>query len=559
MLKFISVLGNRPYDECSYYMGNPSNKAKECHYVQYSLLKLLQKHGVIPEKVIVLTTQGAYENNWIKNIKAPHDSGLEELLEGFCSSTGTQVRNIMIPTGKNEEELWEMFKIVLNCIDEGDEIILDITHSFRYIPMLTFIVLIYARIVKKCAIKDIYYGAYEAAQNGDAPIYVLTPYVNLFDWIIAVERYLSTGDAERLRELTRSEATKINKEIRIDVPSNGELDRRLLFREPNALKLLAKSMHNFSEVMRTCRGPGITQVITNLKANIELVVESAAHEKVKPLSPIIDLVKSRFDKFHSGSDIINVIEAAKWCLEKRMYQQGFTILQEGLISWACEQKALDKKDVDEREKITDEAHMIDKPSLESDDQYNTVLSIISSMGVTRNDINHAGWRKDAAKITKFEGILRNHIADAEAVFNQCENFVTSSKPTASEIRSMLLILSHPLTVKQRKDAEESLKVTNFVALPEKMAYLWSNIPPDLDELDKYLEPIKQWAIENGKPGDYALVQGDFGATIALVDHCRVHGIVPVYATTRRKAVERVNGEKITIEREFEHVRFRMYT
>jgi len=156
VLKFISVLGNRPYEECSYYMDHQDNKAKESHYVQYSILELLQKQGVVPDKIIVLTTQEAYENNWIKNIKANNDSGLESILKEFCQSSGAEARNIMIPAGKNEEELWEMFNVVLNCIDEGDEIILDITHSFRYIPMLTFIVLIYARIVKKCTI--VYFG-----------------------------------------------------------------------------------------------------------------------------------------------------------------------------------------------------------------------------------------------------------------------------------------------------------------------------------------------------------------------------------------------------------------
>lgn len=558
VLKFISVLGNRPYEECSYYMDHQDNKAKESHYVQYSILELLQKQGVVPDKIIVLTTQEAYENNWIKNIKANNDSGLESILKEFCQSSGAEARNIMIPAGKNEEELWEMFNVVLNCIDEGDEIILDITHSFRYIPMLTFIVLIYARIVKKCTIKDVYYGAYEAAKNGDAPIYVLTPYVTLFDWIIAVERYLSTGDAERLMELTKTEAAKISRGIRKSIPSDGELDKRLLFREPDTLRLLAESMHYFSEVIRTCRGPEITQAITDLREKVDLVVESAAHERVKPLSPIIDLVKYRFDRFHTGSSVLNAIESAKWCLEKRMYQQGFTILQEGLISWACEQEALDIQDVNERKRITSAAHITSKSSLVSDDQYKAVFGIISNMSAIRNDINHAGWRKDAAKITKFEGLLRKFIAEAEAVFNPHDNLFESSNLIDSASRSMLLILSHPMTVKQRKDAEESLKVTKFVALPEHLAFLWSDVPPDLDDLEEYLESIKQWVVENGKPGDYALVQGDFGATTALVNHCRAHGIVPVYATTRRKAVERVNGEKIIIEREFEHVRFRIY-
>ena len=82
---------------------------------------------------------------------------------------------------------------MLNEIDEGDHIILDITHSFRFFPVLAFIVLSFARITKKCEIKGIFYGAM-GSRAGDAgqtaqihiPIFDLTPSVELFDWFFRV-------------------------------------------------------------------------------------------------------------------------------------------------------------------------------------------------------------------------------------------------------------------------------------------------------------------------------------------------------------------------------------
>jgi CRISPR-associated DxTHG motif protein len=43
-----------------------------------------------------------------------------------------------IPEGRSEQELWEIFDRVASAVDEGDTILLDITHAFRSIPMIVF-------------------------------------------------------------------------------------------------------------------------------------------------------------------------------------------------------------------------------------------------------------------------------------------------------------------------------------------------------------------------------------------------------------------------------------
>ena len=62
------------------------------------------------------------------------------------------------------------------------------------------------------------------------PIFVLTPFVTLFDWIIGVERYLATGDAIMLQKLTREEVSKLNKEISVNISEMDNADRLVLFR-----------------------------------------------------------------------------------------------------------------------------------------------------------------------------------------------------------------------------------------------------------------------------------------------------------------------------------------
>lgn len=124
---------------------------------------------------------------------------------------------------------------------------------------------------------------------------------------------------------------------------------------------------------------------------------------------------------------------------------------------------------------------------------------------------------------------------------------------------LILLFSHTLTDAQRADARTSLGVEEFVSLPDHLQQRWSNVPAELESLDEHLRPVLEWLDEHGNPGDYALIQGDFGAVYAAVTFALARGLIPVYATTRRNVVEtRLPDGKVQMQRVFEHVRFRVY-
>ena len=126
------------------------------------------------------------------------------------------------------------------------------------------------------------------------------------------------------------------------------------------------------------------------------------------------------------------------------------------------------------------------------------------------------------------------------------------------MRQMFLLFSHKLTPLQEKDAKENLEVEEFVALPKDLQNLWSNIPPELEKLDDYLIPIKEFIEANAKKGDYVLIQGDFGGCYEMVNFVKSLGLIAVHSTTKRDAVERVVDGKVEKFSRFEHVIFRKY-
>jgi len=120
---------------------------------------------------------------------------------------------------------------------------------------------------------------------------------------------------------------------------------------------------------------------------------------------------------------------------------------------------------------------------------------------------------------------------------------------------MFVLMSHRITLSQQEDARESFDIDNFEIITDS---IWSNIPSDVQTIEPYLDIIKQNILKNSKMGDVLFVQGDFGATVAMVSFAKKHNLIPVYATTERISRDIVEGEKIITVREFQHVRFRKY-
>ena len=126
-------------------------------------------------------------------------------------------------------------------------------------------------------------------------------------------------------------------------------------------------------------------------------------------------------------------------------------------------------------------------------------------------------------------------------------------------RSLFLIFNHEITPVQESNARSSLGIEQIKCLPPDLKALWRQVPPDLTEIDNYLEPVKTWLARQSAESDFVLIQGDFGACYIMVQFAFEKGLVPVYSTTRREAVEEhCNNGSIKLVRQFKHQIFRKY-
>ncbi|MBF0101679.1 MAG: hypothetical protein HQK77_12305 [Desulfobacterales bacterium] len=128
-----------------------------------------------------------------------------------------------------------------------------------------------------------------------------------------------------------------------------------------------------------------------------------------------------------------------------------------------------------------------------------------------------------------------------------------------ELPSLFLIFNHTFTEHQEENARQFLGVTRIISLPDHLQQLWSAIPPELSEIDQYLDPIRKWLGSEASKHDFVLIQGDFGATFILVNTAFELELVPIYSTTRRVVTEEIlNDGSIKMTHHFQHSIFRKY-
>lgn len=317
---FISFLGKNKYNTCKYYYKADKSDAleQEVYFVQQDIARIFCSDWTAKDRFVVFTTDAAAQNNWYNRIThfdyktkiSTYEKGKGLQYELQQLGLNFKIKNQEIPDGKNEEEIWQIFSSIVNQIQEGDEIYLDITFSFRFIPLLCAELIDYARTVKNTTIKGIYYGNYEVAKDGYAPIMSLTNVINLQQWTSAAHAFSAFGVTDELEDL---------------------LDKY------TGLKDLSDRLGEFTKAIYTCRGHEL-----NTKIDIDLLKKVILKQKDKAdntfiaqLEPLLDVIEKKVKPFQNKT-VLNGLSAVEWCIDHDLIQQGYTFLQETLKSYVIE-------------------------------------------------------------------------------------------------------------------------------------------------------------------------------------------------------------------------------
>lgn len=365
---FISVLGFSNYSECIYTRDD--FKSHSVRFIQEATLEYLCKYENWTEKdaAYILLTKGAEEKNWVNDGHkdfSTHETirceGLESRLNKMNLPFGVNVIS-ELPDGNNESEIWDIFERVYEKLEDGDELYFDLTHGFRYLPMLVMVLINYSKFLKNTSVKSITYGNYESRNKitNEAPIIDLLPLSSLQDWTFAAGQFIDSGNVKRLAKLSNEKLKPVLREAK--------------GKDENAtnMKKFIASLENTVEDFQTCRGINITssKSIGLLRATAEKIQSTF----IKPLNPVLERIKDSFESFSDTPDVKNGFLAAKWCLENEMYQQSVTILLENIVTFICINQGLDEKNKTERELVNKAFKILEYSKPECEWMFSTHLT-----------------------------------------------------------------------------------------------------------------------------------------------------------------------------------------
>jgi CRISPR-associated Csx2 family protein len=416
---FISILGTNDYLEC-YHSFNGKKSDVPVKYVQEDMVKFFCQDFDDNDEIRIFLTDLARKTNWENDGFGKPNEGLKNRLAKL--NLKSKIYDFSIPVGNNEEEIWEIFEIILNKFRNDENVIVDITHSFRFLPMLLTTLLNYAKYQKNIFVKGIYYAAFESLGSYNVakdipieerivPIFDLTSLSKLQDWTVASFDFIHNANVSTLRNLFNKEWSN-NQNNYLPKKVVSDLDKLILN-------------------IATCRGKELIDTnFEEMKNNI-LALKSFT-TLPKPLFYLIDELHKKIKNFNNNLLELS-IAIAEWCFEHNYFQQLVTLLQEFTITLVLNKCNLDISDRELRTiasqafKITAE-NISEENWLEPAKKYpditkelinteilNKLKDVFQTLLEIRNDINHGGFLKNARNVDRLKSRIQRTIDDYKDV------------------------------------------------------------------------------------------------------------------------------------------------
>lgn len=382
--------GSRDYKKAKYFF-NDENKIHESSFIASALGDFLD----IDTYYLFGTMKSAWEAVYLNYAKEDKDddyayklyesashsnyhSGLDNsLFKNIERLLGNNSKIIPIYYGIDERQIKDNFEIFSNAftdLHDGDNVFLDITHSFRSLPLFatTAISFIQDVATKKIALKGIYYGMLEATNefDGKTPIIDLSYIIKLQDWIKGAYSFSAFGKGEKISELMKEE----------DENSTNKIQ-------------------DFSNMLAW-------NYVHELKSQINVLTSLNSKEYSYPAKLIIPIIFSDFTKRFNNCKKQSEyqFELSKWHFEKKMYALSCLCLIESIITFVCENENIDDKNKVNRDRA--------KKSILKESKYNSVKEIY----VPTNEIRISA----AHLIENFSVKSKKSIKDLENYINNFE-------------------------------------------------------------------------------------------------------------------------------------------
>lgn len=321
------------------------------------------------------------------NYQSPLDSidlsPLEKVL-------GENSRCIKIKYGLDNAELWDNFEAIIRVLEnlnDGDEIYIDITHSFRSISMFMFLVMTFINELaedRNIKIKSVYYGMLDVMRELQyAPVVNLQPLFDLTKWVKGAYILKNFGDGNLISELLSEDEEK---EIASQVK---QLSDAININNLTAIKQKSTVVHNSLQDRKKSNPFPSNKPFKYLQGVLEKFVKQFRHRE------------------ENESDF--QLRLAEWYFKNNRYATAYITLTEALVTYACEIQELDSSVEDNRKKVK---HLLHQPGYKKTDLGQMYLDI----NEIRKSIAHALIDEKIPNYTKEISQIKGNLNKVKKIF-----------------------------------------------------------------------------------------------------------------------------------------------
>jgi len=390
-MKLLTFLGTNNYFSTTYVW---EEQETETEYVAAALAKFFSV-----ETVQVFLTTEARAKHW----------------EAFQQAV-PQARDIDIPSGQSEDELWQIFEAVVNSVEAEETVILDVTHSFRSIPLFVFLAGIYLQKARDVKISGVYYGAYERDRER-SPIFDLTPTLKFADWLTATDKFLNTGSAKELGQLLST--------IQKDFYRQGRQGTESI--SPKALRQFGDRIQAISASIELVRPLKLMEETASLEKISYDTLKTEVGTFAQPFALLLDRIQADYSQFalakareaNPREALAKQFDLLHWYVDKSLSAQAILLSREWLVSALCIGLRRDYLQKSEREIVEQSLNQLVEWAKDKDrnpkpiaaDALEPVVTNLedlsnlwSQLRDMRNDLAHAEMRQDplsASDMTEF--------------------------------------------------------------------------------------------------------------------------------------------------------------
>ncbi len=299
----------------------------------------------------------------------------------------------IIDYGLNEAELWNNFDVIMRMGDnlkEGDEIYLDITHSFRSIPLFNYLMLDLIKILKlnkDFKLSGLFYGMLDIVNElGYAPIVDLSPFYNITLWARGAYNFINYGNGYVLADLINDEN-------------------------------ISSSIRNISDIVSINHIDEFKREIDRLNDSLKDI--ESLDPVIKYMRPFLMSFTDRFKGINSSGEL--QLALAEWYFDNKRFAQGYICLAESFITrilqnYRGKNIKINMSDNTYRKKIKG---LIHSQQFKERPEYKDLHKEYRTIQKIRNTIAHAGYAD--------ENEYRDHIKEANIHLNKVRKYVFNNK------------------------------------------------------------------------------------------------------------------------------------